>query len=78
MEPKFVNGSTVSRVWGDSSSELIAAFQYESNAVEFAKMAATDETRPTNVFYVVSCHLNGKITIVRPPEKSLPAAKGSD
>lgn len=74
MEVRFTNGCSVNRVWSDAGTELIAVFQYEQNAVAFAKTQAADETRPDGVFYVVSNHYNGKITVVRRP---MPAADGA-
>lgn len=74
MEAKFVNGSSVSVAWSDDSIELIAAFAYEMQAIKFAQLMASDETRPSGRKYIVCCHYNGNVTIVRPPETVAKAA----
>jgi hypothetical protein len=67
MEARFINGATCNRVWGDTSSELLGAFQYETDAVKFAesKLAEDAERKWTDSMYVVTCTLTGKLTIVR-------------
>ena len=68
MEARFVNGSTVNRCWGDCSTELMAAFQYEMDAIAFAKAKVADDAKhnlgPCD--YAVHCTYSGKLTMVRP------------
>lgn len=74
MEARFTNGSTVNRVWSDGeSTELIAAFQYEGDAISFAKSRVEEDKK--NQFgpcsYAVHCTYSGKLTMVggAPPAK---------
>lgn len=66
MEARFVNGSFVSRVWGDDSTELLAAFQYDSDAISFAEGKVAEDAKRAfaNSFYVVSNTYSGKITVL--------------
>lgn len=67
MEIRFNNGSTVNRCWGDESTELMAAFQYEGDAVAFAKAKIAEDAKhnlgPCD--YAVHCTYSGKLTMVR-------------
>jgi hypothetical protein len=76
MEAKFTNGSTVTRLWDDQTTELIAAFQYELDAIRFANQKLLDETKPGHVRYLVYCHHSAKATILKkpPPEEKKKAA----
>ena len=67
MEARFTNGSTVNRVWSDTSTELIAAFQYQNDAVAFAQLKLSEdiERKIANSHYIVSCTYSGKIEIIR-------------
>lgn len=71
MDLKINNGSVVNRVLFNGSAELIAGFQYESDAIAFATMKVTEEAeRDYRSDYVVSCTLTGKLTIIKaaPPK----------
>jgi hypothetical protein len=63
----FINSCTVHRAWDDGSNELLAGFQYETYAIEFAKAKlAYDAGRNSlNSYYVVHETCAGKMTIVR-------------
>lgn len=67
MEARFTNGSTVNRIWGDAGTELMAAFQYESDAIAFAgaKVAEDAKAGMGPCDYAVHCTYSGKLTIVR-------------
>lgn len=66
MEAKFINGSTVTRLWGDDATELLAAFAYEEHAKRFAELLIERTDVPTSrVSYLVYSHYNGKSEIVR-------------
>ena len=68
MEARFPNGSSVSRMWGDrEEGELIGAFQYELDAIAFAraKIAEDAEQKFTNR-YVVACTLRGTVRVIGP------------
>lgn len=65
MEARFINGSTVTRLWGDDVTELLGAFAFRDHAVRFAEMLAENSDVPTaTVRYLVYCHCDGKSTIV--------------
>jgi hypothetical protein len=73
MEARFTNGYSVNRVWSggtsdETSSELLAAFQYERDAEAFAMMkVAEDSEKDLDLCgYVISDHYSGKISIMRP------------
>lgn len=72
MELRINNGATVSRVYGDSSAELLAGFQYQGDAVDFARAKlAEDAAREfTDSHYIVSNHYDGTLTIVRHEKKA--------
>lgn len=70
MEARFVNGATVTRVWSNEATELLGAFQYETDAIAFAKLKAEDETRPDTVRYFVYCHNKAKTTIIAKQKQS--------
>jgi hypothetical protein len=74
MDAKFVNGATVTRVWSDEATELLAAFQYDTDAITFAKMKASDDSRPDSVRYHVYNHYTAKTTIIAPPKREARAA----
>lgn len=66
MQIDFKNGTTVSRIWGDlTDGELLAAFQYDCDALLFADVAAhrLDE----RAYFIVTDHHSGKVTVVRKP-----------
>lgn len=71
MEAKFINGSTVSRVWGrNEEAELLAAFQYETDAMDFARSKLTEDQKHDtlrNCSYVVASHCTGKVVFLSPP-----------
>jgi hypothetical protein len=68
MEARFVNGTSVSRIYGDNSkAELIAVFEYELDATEFAyaKLKDDAERKWFELSYVIVSMYTGKISIVR-------------
>lgn len=67
MDVSFINGATVNRCYADDGTELLAHFQYESDAIEFAKMKLAEYAphKLINSFYVVHNTYNGKMTMVR-------------
>lgn len=71
MEARFINGSSVSRVYSDGTGELVAAFQYECDAVKFAEQKiAEDAARDFKSDYVVACSLTGNVKVFRPTVKA--------
>lgn len=61
----FTNGVTVSRAYSDTQeAELVAVFQYETDALDFAK-ARVDREKDSSADYIISNHYSGKITILR-------------
>ena len=75
MEARFINGSTVNRVWRDGNTELVAAFQYENDAMLFARMKAEQDMKDElHTRYAVSCMFSGKLTFVphEPSKKTAP------
>lgn len=74
MEARFANGSSVTRIWCDHATELLACFQYSADALAFANLKAADETRPDSVRYLVYCHQDGQSKIVAPPSAKKEAA----
>lgn len=71
MELRLTNGATVSRVHGETATELIAGFQFEMDAVEFAnaKLASDAAREWFDSYYIVSNHNDGNITIIRHPKE---------
>lgn len=67
MYAEFKNGATVSMFYTSlKCGELIAAFQYDRDAVLFAEMKAREcAERKSDNTYVVTDHHSGKVTIVR-------------
>lgn len=68
MEAKFVNGSSVCRLYaGDIVAELMAAFQYEADAEKFAKMKLAEdvERKWFDSKYVVSNTYTGTVKIIQ-------------
>ena len=56
MSTNFTNGSLVMRVWNfDGSGEMIAKFQYFSDAKKFAEMQAAATPDDCNYFYLAVC-----------------------
>ena len=67
MDLRFINGSSVNRCWGDESTELVAGFQYENDAIQFAKSKLAEDVarKWLESFYVVHDTCNGKMTVIR-------------
>jgi hypothetical protein len=66
MEAKFTNGASVSRMYGrNAETELMAAFQYECDAKEFAlrKLADDAERKWFDSTYIVSNHCSGAVLV---------------
>lgn len=52
----FTNGSLVMRIWRfDGSGDMIAEFQYFSDALSFAKASAEKLSSGQDVFYLAVC-----------------------
>ena len=71
MELRLTNGATVTRVHGKKVAELLAGFQYESDAIAFAKTKLVEDAGRQwfDSWYVVTNHYNGHVEIVAHPEK---------
>jgi len=69
LDLKITNGSSVTRIWDNDHTEFLAAFQYETHAISFAKDCAAED-RDTRVWYIVSNHHSGGVPIVRPQPKT--------
>ena len=68
MEVKLPNGCSVNRLWGDhSEGELLAAFQYDTDAVEFAKAKLAEDAKREmfDSFYAIASSYSGKIQVIR-------------
>lgn len=68
MEARIINGTSVSRIHPseDAEGELLAAFQYDLDAIAFAKAKiAEDARRDWKADYVVACSLTGKVRVLR-------------
>lgn len=67
MEARFMHGSSVSRVWTDSHAELLAAFQYHTDAISFAQARLVEDGENKWVAsYIVCDTQTGAITVIRP------------
>lgn len=57
----FPNGSLVMRVWQfDGSGEMVAKFQYFSDALNFAESMATKIPSDSHYFYLAVCDYENK------------------
>lgn len=57
---KFKNGASVSRIWHDGSSEMLAEFQYFTDAKEWAiHLAQSDQNTERQL--VAVCHCYGEV-----------------
>lgn len=67
MQIEFMNGSTVSQMWGDlTDGEVVAAFQYERDALMFAQAKAADDAKhKMNRYHIVTDHRTGKLVVIR-------------
>lgn len=68
------NACTVHRIWiGDASSrplstaDLLAAFQYDSDAKAFAELAVASDRHPKNTYLTVVSHYSGEMWVFAPP-----------
>lgn len=68
----FPNGSLVMRIWRfDGSGEMLAKFQYFSDALSFAKANAEKISGDQDYFYLAICdHENKFQCFFRPKEPS--------
>lgn len=74
---EFINGATVNRLYNDlSDGELLAAFQYASDAVDFAQAKCLEDIKNDwfNSLYAVADLGTGKVFLFR-PKKNEPKAK---
>jgi hypothetical protein len=75
----FTNGAIVFRLWRfDGSGEVLAKFQYMSDATDFAKMKANEdaEKRPKDSegwFYLAACEAENEARAFSP---KLPSEEG--
>lgn len=72
MDAKFENGTFVTRIWMDNypqSTDILAAFQYEVHAFNFAKMLSMDETLPRKVKHMTFNSKTGEVRIFNQPPK---------
>lgn len=70
MEAKFNNGSTVSRLWGkNEETELLAAFQYSTDAIEFARRKVDEDAdiKRHSCSYIVASHNDGTVLFIGQP-----------
>lgn len=77
MDVRITNGATVSRMWGtEPETEFLAAFQYESDAREFALSKLADDAKRDwfDSTYIVSNHGNGTVAVFRPKRPKAEAA----
>jgi hypothetical protein len=80
MEIRFTNGAVVNRMYGNGTEgELIAAFQYESDAEAFAQAKLDDDARRKwfECHYLVCNTYDGKIKAFRHPPADGTAAKSA-
>lgn len=68
----FANGSLVFRIWHfDGSGEVLAKFQYFSDAKAFAERRAAEETREDiSVFYLAACEAECEVASYFPKHLS--------
>lgn len=81
MDANFTNGASVARAYANedaSDTELLAVFQYETDAIAFARSKLADDAarKWTGGFYVVSNHYSAKVQIFRhqTPKAGVPAS----
>lgn len=77
MEARFTNGASVSRAWRDAEeAELLAVFQYEGDAIDFARAKlAEDAGRDFKSDYIVNNCYSGKATILRAAKAASEASR---
>jgi len=64
MNIQFQNGASVSRLYKDGMSEVLAAFQYHSHAQDFASLIAKqDDEAGMNTVMMVTCHHSGDLAM---------------
>lgn len=74
MQDRLPNSASVNRLFGDSSTELIAIFQYSGDAERFAQMKIAEDAAagyPVST-YIVTCTYSGRIKVF-PPNKKVEA-----
>lgn len=62
----FTRGAVVNRMWGDmQEADMLAAFQYTSDAMDFAKMKLAEDAKRDflSCAYAVADHSNGKLHV---------------
>jgi hypothetical protein len=63
---ELINGAYVHRLWSDSTPELLAAFQYSTDAEAFAKAKVEeDKGRDFEAAYLVTCTYSGAMAVFR-------------
>lgn len=77
MRAEFNNGTSVSRIWRDAEeAELLAIFQYETDALSFATARHAEGNDKAE--YVVACSYGGKVKVIRPTKAEASPQEGSD
>lgn len=68
MQDRLPNGASVSRLFSDNKTELLAIFQYQTDAEAFAKSRLADDTAREwkGSTYIVACTYSGRIQAFGP------------
>lgn len=67
----FPNGSLVMRIWRfDGTGEMLAKFQYFSDALSFAKWSAERASADQDIFYLAICDHENKFQCFFPQKKA--------
>ena len=72
MGVEMTNGSSVSRIYSDGSGDLLAVFQYDGDARDFAEQQVEQDAKRSfyGALYVVANCYNGKVSVHRGPVES--------
>lgn len=77
MQDRLPNGASVSRLWSDDKTELLAIFQYKNDAELFVERRLEEDARhnlsPSR--YLIACSYSGKVDVVsrNAPSEKMPA-----
>lgn len=65
IQERVPNGSSVNRLWSDNKTELLALFQYQTDAEAFAiaKVAEDEQRGWSDSRYIVTCTYSGCIKV---------------
>lgn len=65
MQDRLPNGASVSRLWSNNKTELLALFQYESDAELFACQRLRDDIRHQlcNSSYLIASTYSGRVVV---------------